>query len=226
MKEELILILLLQVLIVTSCATQYVCPDGSTVSDPGACPKPAEGLEESVSTPGLTVEELLTKSKNVESMSYDYKRVDQPLERPFNVWIKKLVVKQELIVQTEILNKNTLDVIIFDTGAKTAQAYCESKKYCVKTGDAGTVDYGQYYVKTPLDWIDGVVFAEKISEAQIGNRKVWQLRTPEGVSLWVDTYYGVPLRVDVGSERHEFQNPLFNGVQERDVQFVERDLLQ
>src|SRR3989344_5397399 len=211
MKEELILILLLQVLIVTSCATQYVCPDGSTGSDPGACPKPAEGLEESVSTPGLTVEELFTKSKNVESMSYDYKRVDQPLERPFNVWIKKLVVKQELIVQTEILNKNTLDVIIFDTGAKTAQAYCESKKYCVKT---------------PLDWIDGVVFAEKISEAQIGNRKVWQLRTPEGVSLWVDTYYGVPLRVDVGSERHEFQNPLFNGVQERDVQFVERDLLQ
>ncbi|MDP3699176.1 MAG: hypothetical protein Q8R47_06350 [Nanoarchaeota archaeon] len=222
----LIILGLLTVLFVTSCATKYVCTDGSTVSDPDLCPKTTEEIKEPVSNQGLSIEELLMKSRNVESMSYDYKRVDKPLEKPVDVWIKKLIIKQRLNVQTEVLNKNTMDAVIFDTGATTAQAICESKKYCIKTGDAGPVDYDQYYVKTPLDWIDGVASAEKISEAKIGTRNVWQLRTPEGVSLWVDTYYGVPLRVDVGNERHEFQNVLFNGVQEKDVQFAERDLIQ
>lgn len=158
-------------------------------------------------------------------MSYQYKRFDRPLEKPVDVWIKKLIVKQELLVQTDVLNKNTMDVIIFDTGAKTAQAYCESQRYCIKTGDAGSVDYDQYYLKTPLDWIDGVTSAEKISEAKIGTRSVWQLRTPEGIDLWVDTYYGVPLRVETGTERHDYQNVLFNSIEEKDVQFKEKDLV-
>lgn len=209
-------------LFLTACGTKYVCSDGSTVTDPNLCPRAKEA--EPVVSQGLTVEELLLKSKNVESMSYQYKRFDKPLEKPLKVWVKKLIVKQELNVQTEILNKNEMDAIIFDTGAKTAQAICESKKYCLKTGEIGIADYEQYYLKTPLDWIDGVTSAEKISESKIGARGVWQIRTPEGVHLWVDTYYGVPLRADVGSERHEFQNVLFNGVQDSDVQFIERDL--
>ncbi|MEK6939841.1 MAG: hypothetical protein AABX31_03875 [Nanoarchaeota archaeon] len=221
--RKIVLLILMLLLFLVSCKTAYVCPDGNTVADPNLCPRAKEA--EPVVSQGL-IEELLMKSKNVESMSYSYKRADKPLEKPVSVWVKKLIVKQELNVQTEVLNKNTMDVIIFDTGAKTAQAYCESQRYCVKTGDAGAVDYGQYYVKTPLDWIDGVTSAEKLSEAQIDNRKVWQLQTKEGVSLWVDTYYGVPLRVDAGSERHEFQNALFNGVQDKGVQFGERDLVK
>ncbi len=224
MMEKILVLLLSLSIFLTACSTKYVCTDSSTVSDPALCLQQKDG--KLVVTSGLTVEELLMKSKNVESMSYAYKRADKPLEKPVNVWIKKLIIKQRLDVQREILNKNTMDVIVFDTGEKTAQAYCESQRYCLKTGDAGTVEYDQYYVKTPLDWIDGVTSAEKISEALIDNRKVWQLRTTEGVSLWVDTYYGVPLRVDAENERHEFQNALFNGVGEKDVGFIERDLVK
>ena len=219
MKRMSFIILLVGLsLLVASCNTKYVCVDGSTVANPEACPTVPEPSAEVISA---EIEQLLSKSKNVESMSYDYKRVEKPLERPVNVWIKKLIVKQELIVQTDVINKNVMDTIIFDTAAHTANAYCESRNYCLKTGDAGTVDYDQYYIKTPLDWIDGITSAEKISEAKIGDRTVWQLRTKDGVSLWVDTYYGVPLRVDFGSERHEFQNPLFNSVRDQDVQFME-----
>ena len=224
MKKILLLLLSLSILL-TACSTKYVCTDGSTVSDPSTCPKPTVQAGEPTEQ-GSPIEELLAKSRNVESMSYQYKRFDRPLEKPVMVWIKKLIVKQELLVQTDVLNKNIMDAVIFDTGAKTAQAYCESQHYCVKTGLAGEVDYDQYYVKTPLDWIDGVSAAEKISEAQIDGRKVWQLQTKEGVSLWVDTYYGVPLRVDMGEERHEFQNILFNSIEDADVQFKEKDLVK
>ncbi len=216
----LIVLGLLMTLVITSCTTKYVCSDGSTATNPDSCPKVSEAPAKVLSA---EIREILSKSKNVESLSYDYKRVDKPLERPVNVWIKKLTVKQELIVQTGILNKNVMDVVIFNLADRTVHAYCESKKFCIKTGDVGAVDFDQYYLKTPLDWIDGVTSAEKISEAKIGERKVWQLKTDEGVSLWVDTYYGIPLRVDVGSERHEFQNIIINSVADGEVQFVEKN---
>jgi len=143
------------------------------------------------------------------------------LEKPLKVWAKGMWVKQELPVQREVLYRNDKDVIIFNIVEKTAQAYCESAKYCIKTGDSGAVDYQQYYLKTPLDWVNGLESVEKISEAKIGNRNVWQLRTKDGVDLWLDTYYGVPLRVDVGTERHDYQNIIFNRVEDKGVQFTE-----
>ncbi|MEK6809404.1 MAG: hypothetical protein AABY40_01900, partial [Nanoarchaeota archaeon] len=205
-------------------ATKYVCPDGSTVSDSALCPQ-AEEKEAAVVETSTTseVEELLAKSKNVVSMSYDYKRVDQPLEKPLKVWIKKVTVKQELPTQTNILNSKEMDIIVFNTLAKTANAYCESKKYCIKTGDIGAVDYNQYYLKTPLDWIEGVSSAKKKGEARLANRDVWILQLEGEVIMYVDTFFGVPLRVDNGQERYEFQNPVFNGVTDEEVQYMEKE---
>ncbi len=220
MKRVLLLLLLLSIsLLLAACSTKYVCPDGSTVADADSCPE----TRAPVKVLSVEIEDILSKSKNVESMSYDYKRVDKPLERPVNVWIKKLMVKQEFNVQTEILNKNEMDVIIFNLADKTASVYCESKKFCIKTGDVGVVDFDQYYVKTPLDWVDGVTSAEKKGEARLANREVWILQLDENVTLWVDTFFGVPLRVDNSQERHEFQNPIFNGVTDEEVQYKEKE---
>ncbi len=225
MKKIFILILVVFSLFLLSCtATKYVCPDGSTVSDSALCPQ-AEEKEAAVVETSTTseVEELLAKSKNVVSMSYDYKRVDQPLEKPLKVWIKKVTVKQELPTQTNILNSKEMDIIVFNTLAKTANAYCESKKYCIKTGDIGAVDYNQYYLKTPLDWIEGVSSAKKKGEARLANRDVWILQLEGEVIMYVDTFFGVPLRVDNGQERYEFQNPVFNGVTDEEVQYMEKE---
>jgi|GEM_PF-6562060 len=215
MRKFLVLILLLLSVIVASCATKYVCADGSTVSRQDLCP-----VEKQHKETAQEIRDVLDLSIKVNSMSYQYKRVDQPLVRAVKVWVKGKIVKQELIVQTGVLNKNQMDVIIFDTQNKTAEAYCQSRKLCVKTGDAGPVNFDQYYIKTPLDWSKGVSYAEKISEASIVNRDVWQLRA-DGADLWTDTYFGVPLRVDLGNERHEYQNIVFNSVADSEVQFAE-----
>jgi|SRR3989338_5834237 len=217
MKILLILLLLLSALLLVSCGTKYVCPDGSTVSRQDLCPVEKQHQE----TP-QEIREVLDHSAKVNSISYQYKRVDLPLVRAVKVSVKGKYVKQELIVQTTVLNKNQMDVIIFDTQNRTAEAYCESRRLCVKTGDAGPVNFDQYYLKTPLDWVNNLAYAEKISEADIGNRDVWQLRTDAGVGLWIDTYFGVPLRVDVGNERHEYQNIVFNSVADSEVQFIEK----
>lgn len=216
MKRISFLILLLLAIVVSACATKYICQDGSVVSKQELCPQ----VQKQPYLPA-EIKEVLDRSTKVGSMHYLYKRFDKPLERAIDVWVKGKYVKQELMVQREVLHQNEMDVIIFDIENKTAEAYCESRKFCIKTGAIGAVDFDRYYLKTPLDWIDGVTSVEKISEARISNRDVWQLRIDENTSLWVDTFFGVPLRVDAGDERHEFQNIAFNSVVDSEVQFVE-----
>ena len=216
MKRIYVLMILIVVLVVTSCTAKFVCPDGSTVSQQELCPAVEKHPQLSAE-----IQDFLLKSSKVDGMYYKYKRVDKPTEGVIDVWVKGKYVKQELNVQTQVLNKNQMDVIIFDTENRTAQAYCESKTYCIKTGNIGAVNFDQYYLKTPLDWVKELTAAEKISEAIIENRNVWQLKTETG-SLWVDTYFGVPLRVDAGAERHEFQNIVFNSVADGDVHFAEK----
>lgn len=222
MKRVFILTLVLCSLFLVSCTvTKYVCSDSSIVTDPALCPKQELIVCEDVA-PGA-VEELLAKSRNVESISYDYKRVDKPLEKPFTVWVKGMTVKQEVPVETNVLNSMEVDVIIFDTLAKTANAYCESKKYCIKTGDTGAVPFEDYYIKTPLDWVEGISSAEKKGEARLANRDVWILQLEGNVTMYVDTFFGIPLRVDNGQERHEFQNVVFNGITDEQVQYMEKE---
>ena len=45
----------------------------------------------------------------------------------------------------------------------------------------------------------------------------------EKTTVWADTFSGLPLRVDVNGERHEFQNPVYNRVEDADVGFVDRE---
>src|SRR3989344_1140467 len=221
MKKAWIFTLLLLSLLTASCTTKYVCPDGSTVSRPDLCSK-IEVEKQPQEVLSQDIREVLDKNKNVHSMSYQYKRFDQPLVRAVKVWVKEKQVKQELAVQSTVWHKNEMDVVIFDTEKRTAEAYCESRRLCIKTGDAGPVNFDQYFVKNPLDWVEDLISAEKISEAQIGGRNVWRLRTDTNIDLWTDTFFGVHLRVDVGNERHEFQNIAFNSVADSDIQFSEK----
>jgi len=222
MKRAIIFALMICSLFLLSCApTKYVCQNGNVVADPAFCVQVEEKKVIEEILPADPVKELMAKSKDVESLSYDYKRVDKPLEKGFKVWVQEVAVKQELPLQTEVLNSVEMDTVIFDTLAKTANAYCQSKKYCIKTGDIGAVEFDKYYIKTPLDWIDGISSAEKKGEARLANRDVWILELEGNVTMYVDTFFGVPLRVDNGQERHEFQNMIFNGVTDEQVQFTE-----
>lgn len=114
------------------------------------------------------VQELLDQRKDIASMSYNYKRVDKPLEPSLKFWIKGVMVKRELPIQRKVLNKNEMDIIIFNTVSRTANFYCESQKYCIKTGDIGSADYDQYYIKTPL-------IGQKKSPALKRHLKNWYL---------------------------------------------------
>ncbi len=222
------LLLLALVIAVSSCTVRYVCPDGSEVLDSSLCSSADQPEPEQITTEKTSnlipadVQELLDQRKDIVSMSYNYKRFDKPLEVPLKFWVKGIAVKRELPIQKKVLNKNEMDVVIFNTVSRTANFYCESQKYCIKTGDIGSADYDQYYIKTPFDWAEEITSAEKTSEELVFNRKVWVLKTNQEISMWVDIFSGLPLRVDAGDKRHEFENPVFNRVEDNEVQFTEK----
>ena len=221
-------VFLLLVLMVSSCSTQFVCPDGSIVDSPNKCPR--DEVQKKVVQEGVVgfsdgLLELIQKGQNVQSFTYDFKEVNKPKDPTYSFKIYGSKVKRYLPIKTSVLNQNELDVIIFDRTSKTAIGYCESEKYCIKQGEIGTLEFSQYYVTTPFDWLDKIQRAkiETKNEKMFG-RDVWKVIANDGeFTIWIENYYGVPLKVSIGSETFEFRNPKFNTISTRDVEFVEME---
>jgi len=221
-------VFLLLVLMVSSCSTQFVCPDGSIVDSPNKCPR--DEVQKKVVQEGVVgfsdgLLELIQKGQNVQSFTYDFKEVNKPKDPTYSFKIYGSKVKRYLPIKTSVLNQNELDVIIFDRTSKTAIGYCESEKYCIKQGEIGTLEFSQYYVTTPFDWLDKIQRAkiETKNERMFG-RDVWKVIANDGeFTIWIENYYGVPLKVSIGSETFEFRNPKFNTLNGSDVAFVDME---
>lgn len=235
---SLIILVLVAAVILAGCSKEYQCANGKIVSDPSLCAseqKSAPAQESPTAsavaeTPVLEynipegIQKVLDRSKTLKSFTYIYKEVHRPLELPRTFWIKGSIVKREMPVITSILYNNKIDTAIFDRVKKTAMGYCESEKYCAVRGKVGPLDYDEYYVNTPFDWIEEIRTAEKLNSERMFDRDVWKLNVNKGeMTMWVETYYGVPLRVDVGGKRYEFTYPVFNSLTDSDVAFKERN---
>lgn len=226
MRLGLQIIFLIGILILVGCTQQYVCADGTVVSKPALCPRqeaPFEPTATVISIPQQTlpaeIQNLLTKSNAVKTMKYDFKEVHKPLETAYTTWVGEEKVKRELPIIESPLHTNEIDVVIFDIVQKTALGYCESPTYCQRVGEIKTVDYDQYYENTPFDWLKLIVSAEKIGKETLFKREVWKLNVNNNVTMWIDTYYGMPLKVEVNGKGYEFRDPVFNSVREEDVAF-------
>ncbi|MDP3990618.1 MAG: hypothetical protein Q8Q01_05450 [archaeon] len=222
-------VFLLLVFIVSSCSTQFVCSDGSVTDSPDNCQgadvqdnSDVVQADEVVGFPGGLME-LIQKGQNVQSFTYDYKEISKPKEPTYPYKIYGSTVKRYLPVKTGILNQNELDVIISDRLSKTSLGYCESLKYCIKQGEIGSVDFSEYYVDTPFDWLDRIQRAEiETKNEELFGRGVWKVIANNGeFTIWIENYYGVPLKVSTVSETYEFRNPKFNTIKSNDVEFEE-----
>lgn len=245
MKHAIILGILILSLFLVSCGktTNFVCPDGKIVTDPSSCGtgnnNPIEDqvsptTEEksagsSDSIPDLPmapkVQRLIDKGLSVGSFSYDFKDLQKPKEAlTYHYNIKSSLVKRYLPITTKILYQNDFDVVIFNRENKTATAYCESQEYCKKVGEYGQVNYDDYYVDTPLDWLEKIKTAELTSTSEeVFGRSTWTVKANDGeFMVWIEDYYGVPLKVQEGNLGYEFREPKFNTLSDSAVAFEER----
>ncbi|MBS3113893.1 hypothetical protein J4448_02220 [Candidatus Woesearchaeota archaeon] len=161
------------------------------------------------------VKELLNKHKTkVSSIYYKYRGPETGSNfHEFYIKGNKIKYKPSLEIKT-LDQPGSYDAIFIDKVAKTAQSYCTAA-YCAYKGKKADLSYATAYISTVFDWID-VTSAEKVGEEVINSRNTWKIETNKGI-LWVDTFYGIPLKIESGGKTYKFEQLAVNSVTDADV---------
>lgn len=161
------------------------------------------------------IKELFEKSKTRVSNVYYHYRGPETGSNFHDFYIKgsKIKIKPHLEIKT--LDKpESYDSIFIDKAIRTAASYCEAV-YCAYKGKKEDLNYGQAYILTIFDWIE-VEQATKVGEEVIDSRSTWKIETNLGF-IWVDTFYGIPLKAEANGKIYRFEQISVNSVQDSDV---------
>ncbi len=161
------------------------------------------------------VKDLLSKHKTkISSVYYKY-RGPETGSNFHEFYIKGNKIKYKPYLEIKTLDQpGSYDSIFIDKTAQTAQSYCTAD-YCAYKGKKESLSYDDAYIETVFDWLS-VTSAKKLGEEVIDNRNTWKIETNKGI-LWVDTFYGIPLKIDSSGKTYRFQQISVNSVQDSDV---------
>ena len=162
------------------------------------------------------VQELLNKYKTkLRSINYKYKG-PETADNFHDFYVKGDKIKYLPWLAIKTLDKpESYDSVFVDKTARTIQNYCLAA-YCTYKGKKSELSYADAYIKTIFDWLEGITEAEKLGEEVIDDRSTWKIQTNNGI-LWIDTFYGIPLKVESFGKNYRFQQLSVNGVTDADV---------
>ena len=211
-RYTIFLAFLLILVYITSCAPAQqpaTAAPAASASQPAASIQPAYGISPEV-------KDLLDKSKTrVKSISYKCNG-PQTGNNFFEFYAKGSKIMYKPARELKSLDRpESYDSIFIDKTAKTAQSYCIDRT-CLYKGKKGDLNYADAYISTVFDWLDSVKQAKKTGEEVIDNRNTWKIETNEE-TLWLDTYYGIPLRAESGGKIFKFVQIAPNIVEDADV---------
>lgn len=162
------------------------------------------------------VKEVLERRESrVKNIFYKYKG-PQTGDNFYDFYIKGNKIKYNPYLEIKTLDQpDSYDTIFIDKDTKTAASYCMAA-YCTYQGKKQDLNYDDAYISTIFDWVTGLAYAEKVGEEVIDDRNTWKLDTDKGI-LWVDTFYGIPLKIESSGKFYRFQQISVNSVQDSDV---------
>ena len=233
MKRILVLLTVLLLVFVAGCGDKEVAaPSVAAPEEPAAPTEPAETAPVAEPEPepepaptqqnDADVVKLLEKHTKVKSLSYMYQDPENyPEFHEYIVKDDKIAVIYTVLDQDNPVGK--IDSIYIDLSAKKATAYCERASYnaCPDKNKEHPLTFSTYVRDTSIDWIEKVEYAEITGQEQLDNRNVKVLKTTidgKDTTMWVDDYYGTPLKIDYGGDEYRFQDTAFNAVDEMDLE--------
>jgi len=157
---------------------------------------------------------LFDKSAKIKSLYYKY-RGPETGSNFYEFYIKGDKIKYKPYLEIKTLDRqDSYDAVFIDKAQKTAASYCEAA-HCLYKGKKADLEYSKAYISTIFDWVD-VSRAEKIGEEVIDDRSTWKIDSDRGI-LWIDTFYGIPLKAESNGNTYRFQQISANSLQDSDV---------
>ena len=272
-------VLIIMSIVLAGCATQYVCPDGTSVSTPEKCkaaespePEAASGEDTMIAAddPLQEAETEPEPAPPAESMLSDEEtqpkeeaqnQMPEPEEGPANeiiMLLKKGTEYDDGLVYTyygpeeknqgdtysfkgtrvridlfllQTFRDLPVTVVYFGIGDPAGEGYCEDirKGECSDPNKKVSVPAEEVFRKSPFGWAKEVVEARETGSETINNRKalIVEFTSKDGTKgeMWVEAYYGIPMRVKTGTETYEYRDLSFTPVKDEELNHQEIELL-
>ena len=199
-------------LLIASCAPAQEAPK----TESGAIAKTQTSIREKPAAAiAADVKDLLNRhNTKVGSIYYKY-RGPETGSNFYEFYIKGNKIKYKPYLELKTLEQpKSYDSIFIDKAARTAQSYCTAA-YCAYKGKKADLVYNDAYIATAFDWLDAIS-AEKVGEEVIDSRSTWKISTDKGI-LWIDTFYGMPLKAESGGKIYKFEQLGVNSAADEDV---------
>ncbi len=221
MKHYCVLSLLIVVLLLGGCASQQAAEPAAqqTSGVPEKAATPSAQAQQEVPAAQGTIEAdvaplLKLAATKVKSLNYHYSGPETNNDL-YDIFIKGTKTAYVPFDKNDYSGATAYNIIFLDTTSKTAMSYCTDQT-CTPKGKRGDLAYTAVYIATPLDWMVGITSAKKVGTETIEKRAVTIIETNKG-KMWIENFFGVPMKIQKDGTTYSFQQVAFNGVQDAQV---------
>jgi len=139
------------------------------------------------------------------------------------VYIKESKMRIKLKETSVYGYQDYIDTIYVDFMAKTASGYCEDSRIqaCANKSKKTVLDFNQYNIKTPYQWLKEIPVARKIASVIVWDRNADVLEHIEGdirYTYWIDSFSGIPVRIIINTPDKE---PVINEFRHLSVNYLD-----
>lgn len=201
-------------------------PSDTPSAESQAIPLKPRIIDHRPKTTNKQLTELLTKAeKTVKSYEFTYAPPPDNLARDrYAIKGSKTSVKK---IYRPIVVKPTeyADTIYLNAEQGTAVAFCEERgTVCMKARQNYPVNYNDYVIKTPMDWLQEIEEGDVKGPHYLFERQTYQVtydKEGKDYFFWIDARYGLVVRVVIDDrqekERYDYLDLVVNQVKDSDV---------
>ena len=209
--KKILLILILAILVLGfGCAPRSFLENPAKESKEKTTEVTETVKEETKTTEDQSYMKLIDKAKSYQSLSYDIGE-DALTRRLYTVYLKGDNMKLALPDYVHIGNREYYDTVYLNKAANEALAYCESREkyFCPDNNKQYKVKYNEYIHKSPFVWLSEVQNPTYVGVEVINFRettKLSYLKNNKDAFIWIDNFYGLPIKVLEPSGKSWFFN--------------------
>jgi hypothetical protein len=142
---------------------------------------------------------LFAKAESkVTSYHYLYQGPPHPTKY-YEIFVKGDKMKVYLPKGDASISQLKYDTVYIDVAENKAKAYCERERISCGDTQAKVVTASDYYFKSPFDWIKELDAGTAAGTQNVNGRNALRMNS-ENITVWIDTYSGLPILIKLGED--------------------------